>query len=65
MLLYVACGDVYDTGLKGNYQSPNYPDPYNADDSCGWFLTAENGGRIAVVVHDLATEEGSRKVIYC
>ncbi|EFX86770.1 hypothetical protein DAPPUDRAFT_307763 [Daphnia pulex] len=52
------CGDVYETGTGGSIISPNYPTGYNNGDSCGWFLTAENGNRIAVVIHNLDTESG-------
>lgn len=54
------CGDQYITGTGGSFQSPNYPNDYDPSNSCGWFLTAENGGRIAVIVNDLKTE--SRKL---
>ncbi|KZS21909.1 Uncharacterized protein APZ42_011038 [Daphnia magna] len=53
-----ACGDQYATGTGGSIISPNYPNGYANGESCGWFLTAENGNKIAVVVHDLQTEAG-------
>jgi hypothetical protein len=53
---------VYETGTGGSIISPNYPTGYNNGDSCGWFLTAENGNRIAVVIHDLDTESGQLKL---
>jgi hypothetical protein len=53
---------VYETGTGGSIISPNYPIGYNNGDSCGWFLTAENGNKIAVVIHDLDTESGQFKL---
>ncbi|EFX81297.1 hypothetical protein DAPPUDRAFT_50372, partial [Daphnia pulex] len=42
----------------GSIISPNYPTGYKNDESCGLFLTAENGNRIAVVIHHVDTEAG-------
>lgn len=45
------------SAASGSMVSPNYPNEYDPDDVCEWFITAPNGGRIAVVVHDLQSEE--------
>lgn len=51
------CGG-YITGTGGSLLSPNYPDDYDPNTFCDWFLTAQNGGRIAIIIYDLDTEYG-------
>ena len=51
----VRCGDSV-IATEGVMLSPNFPNNYNADDDCEWYLTAKNNGRILVIVHELDTE---------
>ena len=47
------------TGSSGELLSPNYPMHYDALSFCDWFLTAENGGRIAMMINDIQTEKSN------
>jgi len=53
-----ACAGVgFVSASNGTMFSSNYPSNYDANDTCEWFIGARNGGRIAILIYDMETEE--------
>uniref|UniRef100_A0A8C4QC07 Seizure related 6 homolog a n=1 Tax=Eptatretus burgeri TaxID=7764 RepID=A0A8C4QC07_EPTBU len=60
---HAPCGGIFSTATGGRILSPGYPDGYNGNLSCIWFLTAPPGQRLHVHFERVSLAEDDDRLI--
>ncbi len=57
------CGSIH-VESSGTLKSPNYPNAYNADESCSYSITVHNARTAVFLITDFTTEKASDTLHY-